>query len=191
MMVQVGDVIVSSEVFRQCFACDLSACRGACCIDGDAGAPIAEDEIERLRAVVPLIEGDLSAAALAVIRRQGVVYRDRDGEWVTSLVDNRDCVFATTDASGCCRCAIEKAYLAGTTDFYKPISCHLYPIRVSRIGDYDALNFNHWSICRAAELRGVSLGIPAYRFLKEPLIRKYGSAWYEELEVAAGYFEGK
>ncbi|MDR0973397.1 MAG: DUF3109 family protein [Prevotellaceae bacterium] len=184
-MIQIGDVIVSFELFRQYFVCDLSACQGECCIEGDAGAPLQTCEIEQLTKVLPHVWGNLSPAARNVIQTQGVAYVDHDGEWVTSIVGGKDCVFTCYDESGCCHCSIEKAYRAGKTDFYKPISCHLYPIRISRIGDYDALNYHRWHVCHAAETLGKAKGVPVYRFLKEPLIRKYGEAWYEELETAA------
>lgn len=181
-MVQIDDVVVSLDVLRESFCCDLAACKGACCIEGDAGAPVELEEVEKLEAVLPLIWKDLSPEAQDVINRQGVVYTDEEGDLVTSIVNGKDCVFTCYDQSGCCYCAIEKAYRAGLTDFYKPVSCHLYPIRVGDYGPYKAVNYHRWDVCKAAVLMGRKENVPVYRFLREPLIRKFGEAWYRELE---------
>ena len=184
-MIQIQDVIVSLDIFREKFLCDLDACKGECCVEGDAGAPVELDEVARLEEVLPVVWDDLSPAAREVIDRQGVVYPDRDGELVTSIVNGKDCVFTCYDERGCCCCAIEKAYREGKTSFYKPISCHLYPIRVGHYGPYKALNYHRWSVCRAAVLLGKKEDVPVYKFLKEPLTRRFGEAWYAELETAA------
>lgn len=184
-MIQIGDVVVSFDVLREKFLCDLSACQGACCIEGDAGAPVEMDEIAELEAVLPVVWNDLSPAARKVIDKQGVVYADRDGDMVTSIVDGKDCVFTCYDNKGCCYCAIEKAYREGKTNFYKPVSCHLYPIRVGNYGVYKAVNYHKWSVCQAAVLLGRKENLPVYKFLKTPLIRKFGPDWYAELELAA------
>lgn len=184
-MIQIQDVIVSLDIFREKFLCDLDACKGECCVEGDAGAPVELDEVARLEEVLPVVWDDLSPAAREVIDRQGVVYPDRDGELVTSIVNGKDCVFTCYDERGCCCCAIEKAYREGKTNFYKPISCHLYPIRVGHYGPYKALNYHRWSVCRAAVLLGEKEDVPVYKFLKEPLACKFGEAWYAELETAA------
>lgn len=184
-MIQIQDVIVSLDIFREKFLCDLDACKGECCVEGDAGAPVELDEVARLEEVLPVVWDNLSPAAREVIDRQGVVYPDRDGELVTSIVNGKECVFTCYDERGCCCCAIEKAYREGKTSFYKPISCHLYPIRVGHYGPYKALNYHRWSVCRAAVLLGEKEDVPVYKFLKEPLTRKFGEAWYAELETAA------
>lgn len=184
-MIQIQDVIVSLDIFREKFLCDLDACKGECCVEGDAGAPVELDEVARLEEVLPVVWDDLSPAAREVIDRQGVVYPDRDGELVTSIINGKDCVFTCYDERGCCCCAIEKAYREGKTNFYKPISCHLYPIRVGHYGPYKALNYHRWSVCQAAVLLGEKEDVPVYKFLKEPLTRKFGEAWYAELETAA------
>ena len=188
-MIQIGDVVVSMDVLREKFTCNLSVCKGQCCIEGDAGAPVELDEVEKLEEVLPLIWDELSEGARAVIDRQGVVYTDEEGDLVTSIVNNKDCVFTCYDEKGCCYCAIEKAFCEGKTNFYKPISCHLYPIRVSDFGLYKAVNYHRWDICKAAVLLGEKRGIPIYKFLKEPLIRKFGEAWYAELEVVVRELE--
>lgn len=184
-MIQIDDVVVSLDVLREKFLCDLGACSGQCCVEGDAGAPVELDEVEKLEAVLPIIWEELSPEARAVIKRQGVVYTDCEGDLVTSIVNGKDCVFTCHDAKGCCYCAIEKAYRAGKTDFYKPVSCHLYPIRVGDYGPYKAVNYHRWDVCRAAVLLGQKEDLPVYRFLKEPLVRKFGAEWYRELEEAA------
>jgi hypothetical protein len=184
-MVQIGDVVVALDVFTETFLCDLDACKGECCIEGDAGAPLERDELEQLENILPIVWDDLSPDAQAVIEKQGVCYKDRDGELVTSIVNGKDCVFTCYDEKRYCFCAIEKAYRAGKVDFYKPISCHLYPIRVSDYGPYKAVNYHKWSVCHAATLLGKKENVPVYKFLKEPLIRKFGEAWYAELETVA------
>ena len=187
-MIQIGDVVVSFDVLREKFICNLDACKGACCVEGDAGAPVELDEIEKLEEVLPVIWEELAPEARAVIEKQGVVYTDCEGDLVTSIVNNKDCVFTCYDEKGCCYCAIEKAYRDGKTDFYKPVSCHLYPIRVGNYGVYKAVNYNRWKICKAAEVLGRKEGVKVYQFLKEPLIRKFGEVWYNELcEVAIEY----
>lgn len=184
-MIQIDDVIVSLDVLKEKFCCDLNACKGECCIEGDAGAPVEKEEVEQLQKVLPLVWNDLSAEARAVIDEQGVCYEDWEGDMVTSIVNGKDCVFTCYDEKGICYCAIEKAYREGKTDFYKPVSCHLYPIRVQKYSDFQAVNYHRWSVCKAAVLLGEKNNIPVYKFLKEPLVRKFGEAWYHELEIAA------
>lgn len=181
-MIQIGDVIVSLDVLRAKFCCDLNDCHGYCCVEGDSGAPIEQDEVAALEEALPVVWNDLSEKAKSVIDRQGVVYNDSDGDLVTSIVEGKDCVFTCYDEKGCCYCALEKAYREGKSGFYKPISCHLYPIRVSDFGSCKALNYHRWDVCKAAVVLGESKDIPLYKFLKEPLVRKFGAAWYAELE---------
>lgn len=189
VMVQIGDVVVSLDVFREKFLCDLHACKGTCCIEGDAGAPVEMEEVEKLEEVLPVIWEELSPEARETIERQGVVYTDEEGDLVTSIVNGKDCVFTCYDENGCCYCAIEKAFREGKCDFYKPISCHLYPIRVSDYGPYKAVNYHRWNVCKAAVLLGKKENLPVYRFLKEPLIRKFGEDWYAEMELVAEELE--
>lgn len=190
-MVQINDVIVSFDIFKEKFYCDINACKGECCIEGDAGAPLESKEVELLEEVLPVIWDDLSDEAKDIINKQGVCYKDVDGDLVTSIVNGKDCVFTCYDDKGYCLCAIEKAYRDGKTDFYKPISCHLYPIRVGKYGPYKALNYHRWNVCKAAVLLGEKKNTPIYKFLKEPLIRSFGKEWYTELEIAAKELEGK
>ena len=188
-MIQIDDVVISLDVFREKFLCNLDACKGECCIEGDAGAPVEPDEVEKLEEVLPVIWEELSPEARAVIDKQGVVYTDEEGDLVTSIVNHKDCVFTRYDEKGYCYCAIEKAYRAGKTDFYKPVSCHLYPIRIGDYGPYKAVNYHRWDVCKAAVLLGKKENLPVYKFLKEPLIRKFGEEWYKEMEIAAEELE--
>ena len=153
-MIQIDDVVISLDVFREKFLCNLDACKGECCIEGDAGAPVELDEVEKLEEVLPVIWDELSPEARTVIDKQGVVYTDEEGDLVTSIVNQKDCVFTCYDEKGYCYCAIEKAFRAGKTDFYKPISCHLYPIRIGDYGPYKAVNYHRWDVCKAAVLLG-------------------------------------
>lgn len=180
-MYQIGDVLISDEVLTERFVCDIKKCMGACCIEGDAGAPVDLDEIMQIEEVLPIIWDQLSIPARKVINKQGVAYTDIEGQLVTSIVNNKDCVFTCYDEKGCCYCALEKAYREGMTKFYKPLSCHLYPIRHKKVGDLDALNYHQWEVCKAAVLLGQQKDVRVYEFLKEPLIRKFGKDWYGEL----------
>lgn len=184
-MIQIADTLVSLDIVEKSFICDLTQCKGACCIEGDSGAPLETREFPILKKILPEVWADLSPEAQEVIKKQGVAYIDSEGEMVTSLVNGRDCVFTCYDEDGICKCAIEKAYREGRIDFYKPISCHLYPIRVAQYHTFRAVNYNKWKICKAAEILGEKHGVPIYKFLKEPLIRKFGEAWYAELEQVA------
>ncbi|MDR2682847.1 MAG: DUF3109 family protein [Dysgonamonadaceae bacterium] len=184
-MIQINDTIVSLDVLQEYFHCDLSVCKGICCVEGDAGAPVEASEVAGLEAVLPAVWDDLSPKAQAVIEKQGVVYPDEDGEYVTSIVAGEDCVFTCYDSRGICRCAIEKAFREGKTGFCKPVSCHLYPVRVAKYKGFRAVNYHRWSVCRAAEILGKRAQIRVYQFLKEPLILKFGEEWYGHLCRAA------
>lgn len=184
-MLQIGDALVSLDVVERHFVCNLDACRGACCIEGDAGAPITEEEYRQLQELLPQLLDDLTPAAREVIARQGVAYVDEEGDLVTSIVGGKDCVFTCYGENGRCMCAIEKAFREGRTAFYKPLSCHLYPIRITRYPAFTAVNYHRWKICKAAEVLGRKEGVRVYRFLREPLIRCFGEAWYGELAHTA------
>ena len=194
-MIQIDDVLVSVDCLSEKFCCDLEACKGICCVEGDAGAPVGLDEVAGIEEALPEVWPMLSASAQAVIDRQGVAYTDEEGDLVTSIVNGKDCVFTCYDEAGHCYCALEKAYREGRTAFFKPLSCHLYPIRLKKIGDGVALNYHRWEVCRMAVEKGRRLNLPVYRFLKEPLARRFGEAWYAELESAVeelkaqGYLE--
>jgi hypothetical protein len=184
-MLLIQDTIISPDILEADFQCDLSVCKGFCCVEGNSGAPVEKDEVIRLEEVLPLIWDDLSHEAKEVVEKQGVVYLDEEGEYVTSIVAGKDCVFTCYDENGCCRCAIEKAFREGKTDFYKPVSCHLYPVRVAQYKDFRAVNYHRWSVCEAARVFGRKNNVKVYQFLKEPLIRKFGEEWYKELDKFA------
>ena len=183
-ILQVGKVLLSTEIVTEYFCCDLSACHGQCCVDGESGAPLTLDEAAELERLLPTIKDSLSAAAREVIADQGVAYVDVEGDLVTSIVNGQDCVFTCHEA-GCCLCAAERAYREQLTDWCKPISCALYPIREKRLSNgCIGLNYHRWSVCDPARRKGQELRLPLYRFLKAPLTRRFGEAWYKELEAA-------
>ena len=180
-IIQVGDVLISSDLLTEYFCCDYEKCKGVCCVEGDAGAPVTLDEIAGIEDALDTVWSDLSASAQAVIDKQGVAYTDKEGDLVTSIVRGKDCVFTCYDGDSCL-CALEKAYRQGKTRFCKPVSCSLYPIREKNFGNgVIGLNYNRWDICRDAVKKGQALGLPLYQFLKEPLIRRFGEDWYQEL----------
>ncbi|HJV76913.1 MAG TPA: DUF3109 family protein [Paludibacter sp.] len=188
-MLQIDDTIISLELLDEHFVCDLSSCQGICCIEGDDGAPLEEDEVKIIEELLPTIWDDLTETSKEVIRKQGVSYIDDDGEPVTSIVNGAECVFTYTDKDGMCKCAIEKAFREGKTDFYKPISCHLYPVRLQKYDEFTAVNYHRWSVCNCARKLGGKLGVSVYQFLKEPLIRRFGQKWFEQLEIADEEFK--
>ena len=203
MIIEIKDTLVSMDIITEEFCCDLEACKGKCCIIGDAGAPVSMDEVMELENVLDEVWDDLSASAQAVIDKQGVVYTDQEGDLVTSIVNGKDCVFtyyddltlSLPDANGgerqctilnCCLCATEKAFRAGRTSWCKPISCALYPIRVKELKNgLTALNYHQWDICADGRRKGRELHMPVYKFLREPLIRRFGQEWYDELCLVA------
>lgn len=185
-MLEIQDTLISLDLFSQQFCCDLERCRGCCCEEGDAGAPVAIDEVAQLEDAADKLWDELTPEAQEVIVSQGVVYNDITGELVTSIVGGRDCVFATHDAEGHCLCVIDRAYRQGRVKFQKPISCHLYPVRLKTLSNgTTALNYDRWDICQCAVEKGCQLALPLYKFLKEPLIRRFGENWYREVETAA------
>ncbi len=187
-MIQIEDTIVSLDIIEEHFLCDLQVCKGTCCVEGESGAPVEKEELALLQEVLPHVWDDLSPEAKKVIEKQGVAYLDSDGEYVTSIVNGQDCVFTCYDENGICKCAIEKAFREGKIKFYKPISCHLYPIRVVKYNGFRAVNYHRWSVCQAAVVLGKSKGVRIYQFLEEPLIRKFGQEWYDQLLFIAKEF---
>lgn len=176
---------MSSDLLTEKFCCDLDACRGDCCVEGDAGAPVTMDEVTAIEDSLDEVWPQLSATAQSVIDRQGVAYVDQDGDLVTSIVGGKDCVF-TCHEDGCCFCTLEKAFRGGRTAFCKPISCALYPIRELKMSNGTvALNYHRWDVCAAAVKKGNDMGLPVYRFLREPLIHRFGQEWYDELTCMA------
>ena len=182
-MIQIQDTLVSLDLVERFFCCDLDDCKGACCLDGDAGAPLEPGEADTLRRILPEIWNDLLPAARREIEANGVSYTDVECDEVTSLVEGGNCVFSTLDENGGWICAIERAFRQGRIDYYKPISCHLYPVRLKRFDTFTAVNYHRWKICKGAEVLGRAKGIRAYQFLEGPLRRRFGDAWYEELKL--------
>ena len=180
-MLQIKDTLVSLDLVERYFVCDLDQCLGECCVEGDAGAPLAPGEREKIEAVLPEVEGDLLPRALQAIREEGSAYVDPDGDLVTQIVDGRDCVYTCYAPGGKCLCALEKAYREGRIPDVKPISCRLYPVRLKEYDGFTAVNFHRWKICRPAEQLGRKKGIRLYQFLREPLIARFGQKWYDEL----------
>lgn len=176
-MIIVDNAIVSDDI-RDCrFCCDLAKCKGECCIEGDCGAPLLESEIPVLESILPEVKPYMTAEGIAVVEQEGVSSLDNAGEPCTPLINDRDCAYIAYGENGCAFCAIEQAARAGKIDFLKPVSCHLYPIRVDDFGEFVAVNYHQWDICRCAKNQGE----PLYKYLKEPLIRRFGEDWYEEL----------
>ena len=185
MIIEIDNILVSEDILTEEFCCDLDACKGICCVEGDAGAPVTLDEIGGIESALDDVWDDMSASAQAVVDKQGVAYTDRDGDLVTSIVGGKDCVF-TCYQDGCCLCALERAYRDGRTAFCKPISCALYPIREKRLSNgMTALNYNRWDVCRDAVRKGRELHLPVYKFLHEPLTRRFGDDFYQKLSAAA------
>ena len=190
-IIQIDNVLISLDCLTERFCCDLEKCNGQCCVEGDAGAPVTLDEIGGIEDSLDTVWNDLSAAAQAVIDKQGVAYIDEEGDMVTSIVNGKDCVF-TCHEKGCCYCTLEKAYRAGKTKFCKPISCYLYPIREVKVGDnMVGLNYHEWDVCKCAREKGKELNLRVYQFLKQPLIDRFGAEWYKSLEEAVAELKAK
>lgn len=185
-MLEIGKTIVSFDVLEEYFLCDLMKCRGACCVEGDSGAPLTQEEAATIEEIYPLVEPYMTNEGKAKVEMQGTSMVDHDGDLVTPLVNNRECAFTFKDEHGITKCVIERAYLEGKVSFRKPVSCHLFPIRITEYKRFDAVNYQQLGICKPGRVCGAGQKLPLYQFLKEPLIRKYGAAWYEQLHYAAG-----
>ena len=183
-MFQIGNTIVSDEIIENEFVCNLSACKGQCCIDGDAGAPLLKDEIEILDKIYDTVKPYLRPEGIQAIEEQGKWVVGTDGEYETTLVNGSECAYVIFDGDTVL-CGIEQAYNEGLIDYKKPISCHLYPIRIKEYSQFSAVNYHRWHICDDACTLGKELEVPVYKFLKAPLIRKYGEDWYNELDTVA------
>lgn len=185
-MIEIRNTLVSLDLFAQHFCCDLGRCHGRCCIDGDEGAPAEIDEVEALENAAEQLHDELSPAARRVIERQGVVYVSKEGNLSVSIVGNRNCVFAVPADDGTTLCAIDRAHRQGRLPHPKPLSCALYPVRLSQVGGVMAVNYHRWDICQPAREHGRQLRLPVYQFLKEPLIRAFGQEWWDECHLVAG-----
>ena len=184
-MFQIGKAIITDDLFEEEFACNLDACKGMCCVEGDSGAPLLEEEKAILDRIFSEIMSYLTPEGLDAIKKQGKYVIDSDGDLTTPLVNGKECAYVTQNDKGVYLCAIEKAYYDGKIDWLKPVSCHLYPVRVKDYVEFQAVNYHRWNICSSACELGKKSKKPLYKFLKEPLIRKFGNDWYNELEIIA------
>ncbi|WP_229317688.1 DUF3109 family protein [Flavobacterium ammoniigenes] len=183
-MFQLGKTIVSEEILERDFVCNLSACKGNCCIDGDAGAPLSADETKIMEEIYPKVKPYLRPEGIAAIEAQGTWVKGEDGDFETTLIEGKDCAYVIFDGATAL-CGIEQAYNEGIVSWKKPVSCHLYPIRVKDFSEFTAVNYDKWDICNDACTLGKELQVPVYKFVKEALVRKFGEDWYLELEKVA------
>lgn len=187
-MLEIGKAIVSLDLIHSGFTCNLQVCKGACCVTGDSGAPLEANEALKLVEIFPALRSFLRQESVHTIEEQGTSVTDIEGDTVTPLNNGKECAY-TLFEDGIARCAIEKAYLTGIIDFRKPVSCYLYPVRIKKYSQFDAVNYDRWEICHAAVLLGDDLQIPVYRFAKEALLQYYGDEWFSLLEHAVRNLE--
>ncbi len=187
-MIEIDDKLVSLDVFDQKFQCDIQACKGQCCVDGDSGAPLEDDEVRTIEKVYPKVKPFMRSEGIQAIKQQDLYVVDYDGDKVTPLVNERECAYAIFE-DGIAMCAFEKAFNEGVIKFQKPISCHLYPIRISKLKNHSALNYDVWDVCHSARKCGKRNKTAVYEFLKQPLTRMYGKEWYKELKLVATELE--
>ena len=181
-MIEVGSVLVHQDVVKENFVCNLNKCKGACCLEGDSGAPLNADELDILNDIYPKVKPYMTPKGIQTVEKNGTYVKDFEGDYTTPCVDvNKECAYVIWEG-GITKCAIEKAYDEGAINWQKPISCHLYPIRITKYPEFDVLNYDRWSICSPACSFGDELKVRVHEFLKAPLIRKYGEDWYSELE---------
>lgn len=184
MMLQIQNTIVTLDLAEEFFCCDLEKCLGACCIEGDAGAPVTIDEVAKIEEALPIVEPEMLPRAVDEVRQNGVAYVDQEGDLVTTILDGRNCAFTCYAPGGICLCALEKAFREGKTGFKKPASCSLYPLRLTTYPTFTAVNYHRWKICRDAVANGRKKGIRLYQFLRGPLTERFGKEWYDELAQA-------
>lgn len=187
-MIQIQDTIISELLLEKKFVCNLNACKGACCVEGDAGAPLLEEELDELESVFPYVKTYLTEESIEALEID-LYTVDTDGDFVTQLVNGKECAFVFFDEQNIAKCSIEQAYLDGKVSFKKPISCHLFPVRLKEYKSFTAVNYEEIEICSDACELGNKLGVKTYQFLKEPLIRKFGEKWFSELELIDQYLE--
>ena len=187
-MLEIGKTLVSLDVITSNFTCDLSACLGACCVTGDSGAPLEANEVKKLEEIYPALKPFLRDEAVKSIQEQGTSVIDIESDTVTPLIEGKECAY-TLFEKGIARCAIEKAFMAGVIDFRKPVSCYLYPVRIKKYRLFDAVNYDRWTICQPATIRGDELQMPVYHFCRKALLQYYGEEWFRSLETAAKNLE--
>ncbi|MBS1650696.1 MAG: DUF3109 family protein [Bacteroidetes bacterium] len=185
-MLIIDDILVSDELIEKKFVCDINACKGACCVKGDSGAPLEKEELKIIDEILPKVMPYLNENGKRAIKKHGAYVIDEDGDYTTTLVSEKaECAFVIFDKNGTAKCAIESAYLDKKIDYKKPISCHLYPIRINKLKTHTALNYDKWDICKPACACGEKLNVPVFKFLKEPIERKFGKNWFKKLEKIA------
>jgi len=184
-MFRIEKTLISEEIIENDFVCNLSACKGACCVDGQSGAPLEDEETNILDTIFEQVKPFLRPEGVSVIEEQGTFIKGDDGEWETPLVNNSECAYVIFSSDGVTKCGLEAAYNAGATQWKKPVSCHMYPIRIKEYSEFTAVNYHKWAICDPACSLGAELKVPIYKFVKEALIRKFGKEWYSELEEVA------
>jgi len=185
-MIAIDNVLLSDELIQEHFVCDLNKCKGGCCVDGDCGAPLTKEETKILKDIYPKVRPHLSKAYIAEIEKQGTHVWDNEYGYVTPTINGGICAYGYTDEFGIVKCGIEKAWKEGAIDFQKPISCHLFPIKIKSYKTYDAVNYEpRETLCKPACSLGKSLKVPVYKFLKDSLIRKYGQEFYNTLDAVA------
>ncbi len=184
-MFQLEKTIISEEILEKEFVCNLSACKGACCVDGDAGAPLEQQELKELEEILPILKKYLRKEGLEAIEKQGPYTTNKQGEHETTLINGADCAYVIYDEKKVALCSIEEAYNQGEVKFKKPVSCHLYPIRIRQYSEFAAVNYDKWEICDDACSLGKELGVPVYKFVKQALERKFGTDWYAALDKIA------
>lgn len=182
-MLAIKDTLVSEDLLERHFVCDLGACKGACCVKGDSGAPLLDDEVSILNDILPQVLPYMDGQGRDAVSAKGVSEVDREGEIGTTLISDGRCAFATIDRWGMVSCSIERAHRDGKVDFKKPVSCHLYPVRVKPYVGFEAVNYDRWEICRAAVVCGEKHRVPLFRFVKDALVRRFGQEWFDELEA--------
>ena len=190
-MIEIDDKIISDDVLEKKFVCDLTKCKGACCVEGDAGAPLENDEVKILKEIYPKVKSEMREEGILAIEEHGVFYKDEFGEPVTTLVNNKECAFVVFDKNNIAKCAIEIAYQKNKINFIKPVSCHLYPIRVKNYESFQGVNIHYWHVCKPACECGQKLKVPVFKFLKSAIIRKWGLEFYNQLNQAFEQFFSK
>ena len=189
-MIQLQNTLISEDIIEKEFVCNLSKCKGACCVEGDAGAPLESDEAKTLEEIFENVKPFLREEGIRAIEKQGTWITGEDGEKETPLVNGSECAYVIFDKNGITKCGIEKAHEDGAVDFKKPVSCHLYPVRIKSYSEFDAVNYHKWPICSDACDLGKELQVPIHRFVKDALIRKYGQDWWNELDDIAKSWPG-
>ena len=190
-MVEIEDKIISDELFEKKFVCDLQKCKGGCCVEGDSGAPLKSKEIKEIAKNLSIIKSEMSTKGLNAIKNNDFHYVDSDGDKVTKLVDGKECVFVVFDKNNIAKCSIESAYRKNRINFNKPISCHLYPVRVKKYDSFTSINVDSWHVCKPACECGTELNVPVFKFLKDAIVRSWGLDFYHHLDSVYNEFFNK